>query len=49
MTAAERIDKVWTLEGGSGLLGRVVGIEERTARQKANRLRYGGLKESSIL
>jgi hypothetical protein len=49
VSAAEGIDEVWTLEGGGNLLGRIVFVNEGTAREETDRLRYGRLEEAPKL
>lgn len=47
MSVAEWIGEVWTLEGQRRLFRRTVRMEERTTREKADRLGYGGLEETA--
>lgn len=49
MTAAERIDEVWTLERRGGFLRRIIDVQEGAAGKKANRLGYGRLEETAEL
>jgi hypothetical protein len=49
VTFAERVDEVRGLERGGGLPGRVVLVQERAAREEADRLRDGGLEEAAEL
>lgn len=46
---AERIYEIRTLGGRRRLRGWIVFVDERTAREETNRLRYGRLKEATIL
>jgi hypothetical protein len=46
---AERIDEVRGLERGGGLPGRVVLVQERAAREEADRLRNSRLEEAAKL
>lgn len=49
VTAAERVDEVWALQRGGGLLWRIAGSKERAARQETDRLRYCRLEEAAEL
>lgn len=49
VTAAERVDEVWTFQRGGRLLWRVVGSEEWAARQETYCLRYGRLEKTAEL